>query len=380
MSPFNVLHLSTYLQGGAGQVTKDLAIHQSRSGGKVTVVVSDTEYTGYGNDPGHLSDLRNEGIELFCWDSLFKRNRELNGNVIDRVSSLLKQQNYDIIHAHAAIPSMIGIQSLKKNGSGLPVLQTMQGWGQNKTIAQEKQDLSIMEKLRRVVVVSSADQTYLSSRGMTNLVLIPNAIQENVKMGLDLTDREIRAIDELKSNRTIIGCIGSLCARKNQALLLDAVGVLSKRKTQVGVLFIGEGDPAGQLLKKCQDLGIEESVLFLGYKPMARALIPRMDVLCLPSLSEGLPLTILEGFCDKVPVVGSRIPCIEELIVDGETGFLFEPTDPVELADCIERVLRLDRSDRTQMIDSARRVYQKEYSLKLMLEKYDQLYGAMIVS
>ncbi|MCG8526768.1 MAG: hypothetical protein MI748_10340, partial [Opitutales bacterium] len=70
----SVLHLGTYLQGGAGLILKDLAIHQRENGQKVRVVVSKTPYPGYENYQEYLEHLKSKGIEIVLIDSLFKRS------------------------------------------------------------------------------------------------------------------------------------------------------------------------------------------------------------------------------------------------------------------------------------------------------------------
>jgi len=100
----------------------------------------------------------------------------------------------------------------------------------------------------------------------------------------------------------------------------------------------------------------------------------------LPSVSEGLPLSLIEGMQRKVIRVGSNIPGVNEVIIDGETGFLFPSEDADSLARVLTHVLEMGNEDKKQIIDRAYADFEARFTLDKMISNYIQLYNEMLRS
>ncbi|UCF92596.1 MAG: hypothetical protein JSW39_00120, partial [Desulfobacterales bacterium] len=85
----NIIHLTTYVQGGAGKMMTELAIHQAESGHHVTLVTSRTEVPGYLNYPEYIQRLMGSPVRLCQIDSTFKRDRYLNRAVVRALQPML---------------------------------------------------------------------------------------------------------------------------------------------------------------------------------------------------------------------------------------------------------------------------------------------------
>jgi glycosyltransferase involved in cell wall biosynthesis len=109
----------------------------------------------------------------------------------------------------------------------------------------------------------------------------------------------------------------------------------------VGVTFIGEGEAEHTLRRQAQELGLHDRVTFLGFRPPVELVhyYRTCDVAVLPSLDEGLGLTLVEAMFCGVPVVGTDTGGISSLISNGESGLLVPPGDAGALAQAIERIL-----------------------------------------
>ncbi|MDO5517884.1 MAG: glycosyltransferase family 4 protein, partial [Clostridium sp.] len=144
----NILHITTYLQGGAGKVICDLAIHQKKLGHMVTIVTTKRDEIGYCNYPEYINRLNQEGIDIEMVDSTFKRDYALNFEAISLVTMLIRKNNIEMIHTHAAIPSMIGlIAKCANKGDNIPIIQTMHGWGTNKRAEHEIVDVQLLNAI-----------------------------------------------------------------------------------------------------------------------------------------------------------------------------------------------------------------------------------------
>src|SRR5690606_16638211 len=114
-------------------------------------------------------------------------------------------------------------------------------------------------------------------------------------------------------------------------------------------VFIGDGDIA-ELQALVERRGVAGQVRICGYREDARHIAAASDYVVLPSLSEGQPLSLLEAFCDGVPVLASAIPEISEMIDAGRTGFLFDPHDAADLARALSVVHRLTPDARAALV------------------------------
>src|SRR5438128_1660270 len=124
-----ILHLTTFLQGGAGLAITELARAQHQLGHSVHVVTSQTSAPGYGNYAGHLETLERAQVPVHQVDSLFSRDSGANVRVAAFIEHQLSPHSLDVIHAHAAIPSQIGLTVAAGVSHHVPIVQTMHGWG-----------------------------------------------------------------------------------------------------------------------------------------------------------------------------------------------------------------------------------------------------------
>lgn len=156
--------------------------------------------------------------------------------------------------------------------------------------------------------------------------------------------------------------VGRLEERKGVSSLLDAVALLQARGLDLHLTIVGNGPQMVALQRKSADLLLGEVVMFTGSKdePGVVEALRHADLLIVPSLSEGLPVVIMEALASHVPVVATAVDGIPELVRDGETGRLVQPSDPKGLADAIEQLLS-DPGLRRKMGAAGRKLVATEY-------------------
>jgi len=378
----NVVMCATFLHGGAGKVVYDLSCSLLNRDHKVFVFASKTTYPGYEHYEKYLEDLRRQHVSVILCDSTFKRNIYQNINASIALRQLLFEEDIDIIHSHAAVPSMVAMIARSGLKRYVPILQTMHGWGENKTTEQQRMDVFLLNCVDHVVAVSEGDYMLLRSLGVqnTNMRVIYNGICERFDCEHEYDDPDWQKIASLRqSGVKILGCIGTIGKRKNQALLVHALKKISSSCGKIIAVFIGEGD-IEMLRHVADELGVRDSVIFTGYKRESSRFLKFMDILVLPSVSEGLPLSLIEGMQRKVIRVGSNIPGVNEVIIDGETGFLFPSEDADSLARVLTHVLEMGNEDKKQIIDRAYADFEARFTLDKMISNYIQLYNEMLRS
>lgn len=146
----------------------------------------------------------------------------------------------------------------------------------------------------------------------------------------------IRASLGLDAGATVVGVIARLTEQKGHRFLLEALarGALA----DVHVIVVGDGDLRESLQRESAARGLDRRVHFLGARRDLGDLIAAMDVFVLPSLWEGLPLSLVLAMGAGIPVVTTAVAGIPEVVQDGYTGLLVPPADARALGDALERV------------------------------------------
>jgi glycosyltransferase involved in cell wall biosynthesis len=142
------------------------------------------------------------------------------------------------------------------------------------------------------------------------------------------------------STRFEILCVGRLSPEKGHLVLLDAVAELARERLDVHVTFVGDGPLRDALEAHARALSIEHRVTFAGAvgQDDMPAFFRAADVLCQPSFNEGIPVVLMEAMASGLPVVSTDVGAIDELVVDGASGFLVTAARPSALAAALRRL------------------------------------------
>ena len=173
--------------------------------------------------------------------------------------------------------------------------------------------------------------------------------------------------------------IGRLIPRKGFQFLIRALPqVLEKVSHNFEIEIVGDGPYQEELIKLAKSLGVASHIHFAGSVPYSE--LPQKyqdaDLFILPSLAEGMPLVVLEAMGTGLPIVASRVQGIDELVVDGTNGALFDPGDVDELAHCLVKLINAGE-DRVKMGKaSIERV--KPYDWKNIADAYLALYADIL--
>lgn len=131
--------------------------------------------------------------------------------------------------------------------------------------------------------------------------------------------KKTRAAWHIADDALVIGHVGRFVKEKNHAFLIDFFAAMHRRNPRARLLLVGLEDPEKQIRAKVEDLGLTEQVIFAGVQSDTAPFYQAMDLFVLPSLSEGLPLVMVEAQCAGLPcVISDKVPtsCIlvKELI------------------------------------------------------------------
>jgi len=176
--------------------------------------------------------------------------------------------------------------------------------------------------------------------------------------------------------------LGQIRLRKGPQVLIEAAAQVLKEFPDTKFLFAGPDFGLVQQLKnRSKVLGIAESIVFAGVLPQEElpALYTASDVFVFPTCTpiECLGLSMIQAMACAKPVVGSRINGIPEVIIDGETGFLVEPGNPVPLGKKISLLLA-DASLRSSMGEAGRRRAEQHFDQDRLVVQLEQIYREVL--
>jgi len=181
-----------------------------------------------------------------------------------------------------------------------------------------------------------------------------------IRHGIDV--RRYRGVEDarLQTGRpTWVLAAGRLVEKKGFDVLVRSWRIMADQGDSFRLVIAGDGPEANRLLRLVRSMGLSRRVRFTGWQGQAgmRSLLARAVVLVVPSVvardgdRDGIPNVLLEACAARVPVVASRLPGIDEVVVDRVTGVLVRPGDPAALARALSEML----SDGQLRADLARR-------------------------
>ncbi|MGH7393721.1 MAG: glycosyltransferase, partial [Candidatus Rokuibacteriota bacterium] len=217
-----------------------------------------------------------------------------------------------------------------------------EGWRHGLVRGSFLPDRIVARCVDRVIAVSEAAARFLvTGKGYptAKIVVVPN--------GCDLSrfapgrDREaVRRELGLEGQTPVAGVVGRLESQKGHEWLLQAWPAVLREMPDARLLVVGDGSLRDALEAQARRAGVAPSVVFTGFRADVPRLLDALDVLVLPSLYEGMPLTAIEAAAMARPVVATAVDGTPEVVHDGETGFLVPPADAPALARAVGAVLR----------------------------------------
>jgi len=165
----------------------------------------------------------------------------------------------------------------------------------------------------------------------TREVVIPNGIAVGPQAGAD-DRRRARAALGLADDDVAVGIVARLSAQKAHEVLLQAIALLAPTHRNLRLVVIGDGPRRAELEGIALDLGISDRTRFMGQRRDVPTLLAGLDVSCLSSTHEGVPLTVIESMAAGLPVVATDCGALRDVVSDGTTGFLVPVRDVAALA------------------------------------------------
>lgn len=187
---------------------------------------------------------------------------------------------------------------------------------------------------------------------------------------------KVASIKRSVPDTIVIGTAGRLVPLKGVAYLLRAVAALRSEFPSLRVEIAGSGPLQGDLELEANQLGVREHVRFLGWRRDIGPVLRNWDIFVMPSLDEGFGLAVLDAMVEGLPVVGTSVGGIPELIEDGRTGFLVPPRDPAALAQRLRCLISEPERRRAQGAAGRERA-RSQFSAAQMVAQIRAIYDSL---
>lgn len=316
-------------------------------------------------------------------DQLTRRGldaRELESNfprlpaAVEEVASHLRDTRADVLFCHGYKADVVGWRAARQ--VGVPVVAVSRGWtgATWRVHCYEWVDRLCLFAMDAVVCVSQGQARRVRKLGLPRrqIHVIRNSIDLDRFGETDPTARpELESLFS-KKPRWIVGGAGRFSPEKGFPVLVEAAAQVCQAYPEAGFVLFGEGPERAKMEQRLRELGLSEQVRLPGFRDDLDRLLPALDVVVLPSYTEGLPNAALEAAAARVPVVATAVGGTPEIVRDRENGFLVPAREPDLMAERIGRLLD-DEKLRGQMGLGGRRLVEKEYSFAGQAGAYEAM-------
>ncbi len=379
-----VLHVITRLVlGGAQENTLLTVAHLDRLRYKVTLA------SGFSTGPeGSLEDQIPGHIAFERIPELIRDPHPVKDMIALRMlHTLMRHERYHIVHTHTTKAGLLGRIAARLagvplvvhtphghafhgylNSAGSRALQLVEGW--------------LARRTDRIICLTGAerqDHLRFCSGPPEKFEVIHSGVDvERFREARLVSSQRMRRVFGLPEHGPLVGCVARLVPVKGVRYLLEAIPAVRAAIPHATVVLVGDGPLRGELERRAAALRLDGAVAFLGLRRDVADIIALCDVAVLPSLNEGMGRAAVEAFAAGRPVVGSRISGIQDVIVDGQTGFLVPPANSEALAHALIRCLTdpalTDAMGRRAQAEAER------YGITQMITRIDRLYAELIAA
>ena len=320
----------------------------ANEGYQVEIVCSDDEYVG---------ELRGKGYSIRVVEMSRKISPVSNIRTVLSLYKLIRKEKPTIVHTHGPVTGVLGRIAAKLAGCPL-IMYTAHGFYFHENMPWLKRKIFIFIEL--VMGRLATDMIFTQSKEDLNTAVTESIIKKDkvecIGNGVDILkfsntndDGNMRLSLGINNDDKVIGFIGRITKEKGIVELAMAVKMLRKEIVNVKLLVIGgvlESERDNKAIDEVKNLikeyGLENNIIFTGFRSDISELLTFIDVFTLPSYREGMPRSIIEAMASGKPVVATNIRGCREEVVSGATGILVPVGDSAALAEAIRSLVSDD--------------------------------------
>ncbi|MEC0228028.1 glycosyltransferase family 4 protein [Paenibacillus alba] len=311
--------------------------------------------------------------------------QQANLKAYAQLKSIINENHYDIIHCHTpmgGVLARLAARQARKKGTkviytahgfhfckGAPYLHWLVYYPLEKmlsyltdcliTINEEDYRLAVKHRFRASRV------EHVHGVGVNT---------ERFKPVEDSYKRELKMANGYQPDDILLFYAAEFNANKNQQMLIHALASAKEDAPKVKLLLAGEGALKEQCRDLAEQLQVADRVEFLGYRSDIDQLLQMCDVAVASSLREGLPVNLMEAMASGLPIIASENRGHNELVRNGQNGWLIVPNDQAAMAERIKQVAH-SQALRMKLGKSGREWVESRYAIHQVLEEKSRIYS-----
>lgn len=342
--------------GGAEIMVENLSLALVENGFDVSVV------SLYNDNSAITERLEKQNIPVFY----LGKKKGIDFKIIFRLYKLYKKKKPDVIHTHLAVmPYAIPGAIYAK----VPVkVHTIHNIAKKELTRVNRKISFLFYKYFKVVPVSISP---LVRKSVVEEYGLSGSLLPMIFNGID-PKRCIQKSDYHERNNVInILHIGRFSEQKNHLGLIESFKLVHENAPNTVLKLIGFGELEKVIKEKVRELKLDDCVEFLGLKSNVYPYLNEADIFVLPSLWEGMPITLIEAMITGLPIVATNVGGIPDMIEDKTTGFIVNGENE-QIADVLLKLIR-DKNLR-EIVGTAAKESSEQFSAQKMAEKYGEIY------
>ena len=296
---------------------------------------------------------------------------DLSPTAILGLASELRARRPDIVHAHDPHALSAALFAIRIARTGILVAERRVDFALRGAFSRFK-----YRQARRIIAASRAIAAVLQNNGISKeriRVVYEGVRDRDPKAG----GRELLYGLGVPKDSPVVGNIAALTDHKDHLTLIEAAGIVLKRRNDVRFVIAGEGECRPILEQRLHTTALDDKVLLLGFRDDIDVLLPAFTIFCLSSHMEGLGTSLLDAMAFGLPIVATKAGGIPEAVEDGVTGRVVPVRDPHRLAEALLDLLE-NPERRSAMGKAGRASFEQRFVVDRMVESTLGVYRELI--
>jgi glycosyltransferase involved in cell wall biosynthesis len=295
------------------------------------------------------------------------------------IAGHLRRVGADVLTCSGYKPDVIGWLAARQ--ARIPVVSISHGWTSAtlKVRVNELINRLVLRWMDAVVCVSEAQAERVRRAKIpeNKIVVIRNAIAAEAFAAPDPAYAVTLRQFFQTTPKHIIGAAGRLSPEKGFDQFIEAARLVIAQGPDAGFVLFGDGPLRAALARQLAAAGLTERFILAGFRADLGKFLPHLDLMVLPSFTEGLPVVLLEAFAAAIPAVATSVGGAPEVIEEGKSGYLVPPGDPQALARRILDMLRSE-SARRAMGEHGRLRVKEQFTFAAQGVLYQNLFERLV--
>lgn len=353
-----IVHIvMSMLYGGSERLATDLAYSMQEHNNEVHVIALKAQ------NPDKGYDKTEKGLSLTI--HYIDKKQGFDYKAISELNRLLTKLSPDVVHTH--IDSAIYVMPWIAIHPNVIKIHTVHNQAEKEFGILKRKIMKAGYRLFNITPVAISDLIKKS-------ILLEYGISEErvpvIYNGIDVS--RFKPVKRKETSRTLqILHVGRFFPQKNHDFMIQAVSEMVQKGLDFHVTFVGEGPLFDEMVRKVHELGISSYITFAGTTNFISDYYSAADIFILPSIFEGLPLSLLEAYAAELPVIASNVGGVSDICENHKNGYLIEPNNMDQFINAV--ISLIDQSHRKKYSEYNAE-YIKNYDVDVVACRYLKLY------